>query len=305
MSARIEVVKGVTGQRIYFQPQEGRPTSTPSVAIKDENGSTVTAASTTYVTQNTVNTTVATANAVGDTTLTLASIANIEYRKSYLITNSHLQTEWVRVVKVDSSNVQVTLDEPLEFEHDTSATFQSTEFYRTLQTAEVDSLKEMYRARASYVVGGITYTQEINFDVVLTPLVNPLTVEFVKIRRPDLMPREFSQTRGSDLQDIRDAAWDRVLKGIRANGDGWRPALLRTPEDVEEWALSEFDLMAFEAGLNTIARKMDPVTAINYLKQERNEKRSHSLSMLRFMDFDEDDSPSEDEIDYRRPDLVA
>jgi hypothetical protein len=303
MAARLEVVKAVAGQRIYFNPQEGRPTATPSVQIKDENGNTITAAATTNVTQSTANTTVAVASVVGATTLTLTAVTGVEYRKSYLITNGLQQREWVRVVSVNSATKVVGVDEPLQFAHDTAATFQSTEFYRTLQAAEVADLKEMCRARASYAVGGLTYTQEINFDVVLTPLVDPLTVEFVKRRRPDIMPREFSQTRGSDLQDIREAAWDRVLKGIRSHGAGWRPALLRTPEDVEEWALAEFDLLAYEAGLSTIARKMEPIIAVQYLEDRVNRKRNHSLSTLKFMDFDENDFPSSDEVCFRRPDF--
>jgi hypothetical protein len=86
--ARLEVVKDVAGQRVYFYPQEGRPSATPSVEIKDEAGSTITAAATTNVTQDTVNTTVSTANAIGDDSVILADVTAIAHRGSYLLTNS-------------------------------------------------------------------------------------------------------------------------------------------------------------------------------------------------------------------------
>jgi hypothetical protein len=305
MSARLEIVKGASGQRIYFYPQEGRPSATPSVQIKDQYGSTVTASSTNYVTQDTVNTTVSVAGAKNATSLTLTSVSGIEFRKSYLITNSLSQREWVRIYSINSSTKVVEFDEPLEFAHDTSATFVSTMFYRTLQSGEVDSLEELYRARASYVVNGMTYVQEIPFDVVLTPLVNPLTVEYIKKRRPGIMRREPSSTRGSDLADLREAAWDEVMKGIRGHQDGWRPALLKTPDDIESWALAEFDKIAWENGISTVLRgEWSGIDAIEHLENKVSRLANKSLASLKFMDFDDDDSRSDDEIEYRRPDFV-
>ena len=305
MSARLEIVKGASSQRIYFYPQEGRPSATPSVQIKDQYGSTVTASSTSYVTQDTVNTTVSVAGAKNATSLTLTSVSGIEFRKSYLITNSLSQREWVRIYSINSSTKVVEFDEPLEFAHDISAPFVSTMFYRTLQSSEIDSLEELYRARASYVVNGITYIQEIPFDVVLTPLVNPLTVEYIKKRRPGIMRREPSSTRGSDLADLREAAWDEVMKGIRSHQDGWRPALLKTPDDIESWALAEFDKIAWENGISTVLRgEWSGIDAIEHLENKVSRLANKSLSSLKFMDFDDDDSRSDDEMEYKRPDFV-
>jgi hypothetical protein len=304
MPARLEVIKAISGQRIYFYPQQGRPSATPSVEIKDQYGSTVTASATSNVTQDSVNTTVSVAGAKGDTSLTLASVSGIEFRKTYLITNSLLQTEWVRVYSVNSSTKVVEFDEPLEFTHDTSATFVSTMFYRTLQSGEVDSLEELYRARASYVVDSMTYVQEIPFDVVLTPLVNPLTVEYIKKRRPGVMRREPSSTRGSDLADLREAAWDEVMKGIRGHKDGWRPALLKTPDDIEQWALAEFDKLAWEAGITTVLRgEWAGIDAIEHLENKISRLANKSLVSLKFMDLSDDDSRADDEIEYQRPDF--
>lgn len=293
MSARLEVVKDVTGQRVYFYPPQGRPTATPSVSIKDESGSTVTAAATTNVTLDLVSTTVSVAGAVGDTSLTLTSAANIEWRETYLVTNVIGQKEWVRIASVNTSTKVVEFDEPLRYAHDTAATFVGIRFYRTLQAAEVDTLVELYRARATYAVGGLNYVMEIPFDVVLTPIQNLLTVEFIKRRRPDIMASEPSETRGTDFADLRESAWDQVLKGIReqstAQGE-MRPALIRTPEDIEQWALAEFDLLCQLNGTMILRNWPDQERAVRYLEEKVLARKQHSLLSLKFYDESEDDS---------------
>ena len=302
----VEVIKGVSGQKIYFQ-LEGRPSATPTVEIKDENGNTITAAASTNVTQNTVNTTVSSAGSVGDKSLTLASVTGIEFRKTYLVTNSALQKEWVRVLGVNSSTKAVTLDEKLEFAHDTSATFVSTEFYYTLQSGDVDTLEEMWRARASATVGGETVIDEVRFDVVLTPIHSPLTVEFVKKRRPDIMRQEHDSTLGTDYADLREAAWDNILSAIRVHCAGMheegRPALIRTPEDLDSWALAELDALLSDNKVDILGWD-DRQAESEELKNRRNAARQHTLSSIRWMDFDQGDSRQDDEVQPRRADLV-
>jgi len=310
MAPRLEVVKGVSSQRVHFYPQEGRPSSTPTVEIKDESGNTHRAAADTYVTQGTANTTVSSASSVGDESLTLTAVTGITVRReAYLVTNSNGNKEWVRVTAVDSTNKVAYVDEPLEYAHDTSATFQDCSFYYTLQTTDVDTLEQMWRARASYTVDSLTYTQEVPFDVVLTPLVNPLTVGFIKKWRPNVTGQEFAATRGTDFDDLREAAWDKIKYAIRrhctgrALGENWRPALLRTPDDVEEWALAEFDLLSQRNGIAILAG-VDPERALEMLGEERDGLRHASLSSLHFLDIDEDDARDDDEAAPSRPDFV-
>jgi len=300
---RLEVVKGVAGQRIYFYPQEGRPTATPTVELKDEGGSTIRAAASTYVTQDTTTTTVGTASLVGATSLILSAVTGVTVRSSYLVTNAIGQQEWIRVRSCNASTKAVEVDEPLEYAHDTAATLVATGFYYTLQTSDVANLEELWRARATYTVGGLTYTQEVPFDVVLTQLRNPLTVEFIKYRRPDIMTLEFSQSRGSDFADFRSAAWDEVLRAIRGHDTGWRPALVRTPEDLEGWALAEFDVLAQSGGIS-ILRGWDAERAVLHLESIRDERRGAALASLKFLDLDEDDSADEDEEQPARMDFI-
>jgi hypothetical protein len=304
MAARLEVLKDVSNQVIWFYPQEGRPSATPTVAIKDKYGSTLTAAADTNVTQGTVNTTSNGATTINATTMTLDSITGIEVGKTYLITNAALQREWVRVYGVDTSNKIVTFDEQLEFAHADEATFQDVGFYYTLQDSEVNTLDDMRRARATYTWNSISYVEEINFDVVLTSLKNPLTVEFIKKRHPNITQREASTTLGSDFADFREVAWDNVMKGIRSHKEGWRPALLKTPENIEQWAIAEFDLIAHKEGTRILRGDWDPQAAIEHLEGRVMAESRKAMDSLEFMDFNDDDGQSSDEIEYVRPDFV-
>jgi len=304
----IDVIKAVAGQKVWIYPDEGRPTALPTVMIKDEYGNTVTAATTSNVTQDTVNTTPSTAGSVGDITLALTTVVGIEWRKSYLITNSLGQHEWVRVLAINSSTKVVTLDEKLEYAHDTLATFQGCGFCRTLQTAEVASLAETQRVHASYVVGGVTYNREVNYDVVLTPIHSPLTVEFLKKRRPDIMAQEHAQTLGTDYADLREVAWDKILSAIRMHQYDppyrWRPSLVRTPSDLDAWAMAELDFLLWDNGVDVLHGDWDPQAAVEELRDRIRAAKAHSLSGIRWIDYDEDDSESNEERQRQRPDCT-
>lgn len=304
----VDVIKAVAGQKVWIYPDEGRPTTTPTVTIKDENGNTITAAATTHVTQDAVDTTPSSAGAVGDIELTLTTVAGIEWRRSYLLTNSLSQREWVRVRAINADTKVVTLDEKLEYAHDTAATFQGCGFYRTLQTAEVASLAEMQRVHASYVVGGVTYNREVNYDVVLTPIHSPLTVEFLKKRRPDIMGQEHAQTLGTDFADLREAAWDKILSAIRTHQYDppyrWRPSLIRTPSDLDNWAMAELDFLLWDNGVDVLHGDWDPQAAAEELRDRIRAAKAHSLSSVRWIDYDEDDSESDEERQRQRPDCT-
>lgn len=302
MSERIDIVKGVSGQRIYFDPAmcgdpagRGRPTSTPSVLIKDSAGNTVTAAATTYVTQDSVATTIKAATSVsaGDKTATLTSAAGAAVGVTYLLTNAAAQREWVRLVGANASTGVVEFGEPVEHDYAAADTFVGCRFYYTLQAAEVDELVELYRARATYAVGGRSFVLEVPFDVVLTQLPNLLTAEFIKRRRPDIMAQQPSVSLGDDLEDLREEAWALVRRGIRqvaTSRNEWRPALLRTPEDVDQWAMAEFDKIAWRNGLRVLRGEWAGEAAMRYLDEEIDLAKTRALSSLTFMDLEEDDS---------------
>ncbi len=309
---RLEALKDGTTDRVWFYPQEGRPTATPSVGTHDQYGTALSAAADTNVTLDAVNTTLSANASAGDESVTLTATTNVEVGVEYLLTSTLGQVERVRVASVDHAGSGVAgLYEPLEYAHASTSTFVGTRFYYELQTADVNALAELNRARATYAVGGINHTLEEPYDVCLLPLSNRLTAAYLKANRPSITAQEHKETRGTDFTDLREQAWDRVKKGIRALGDGddhrWRPALVRVPSNLDLWALAEFELMAHKNHVDVLPPgDWSGESGVQYLEEQRNKERAKVLNGgFEWLDLNEDDSRGEGEerrleLTYRR-----
>ncbi len=286
---------------LYFYPQQGRASATPSVEIKDQAGTTVTVDSDTNVTLDPVNTTLTAAAAPGDQTMTLTSVADIDIGVEYLVTNILGQKERVHVTGVDSSGLVVHLRDDIEHVYTGSGsdTFVGTRFYRDLQADEVDDLVELYRGRATYTVDGQEYVLEVDFDVVLTPLPNLLTAALLKSKRISIAAQEHPETRGSCYDDLRGAAWDVVRKKIRELNTGdnerWRPALVRTGDNLELWALAEFDLLAHENGVRVLRGEWSGPEALEKLEGRIEKAKAHAVAGLDWIDLNENDAREDEE----------
>jgi hypothetical protein len=299
---RIEVTKALASQKIYFRAPEGRPSATPSVGTADRGGSALTAAATTYVAIDPVNTTLSAGASAGASTLTLTSVTGIRKGATYRIQNTTDPYEDVRVIGINSSTKVVTLDEPIEHTYIATDTFLSTEFYYTLQTADVASLAELNIATATYTVTGYTPAPiVIAFDVVLHPLINPLTRDRIASRWPDLCAQEWDEQRGEDFERQRTDAWDRVKNGLRQKG--FRPACVVTPEDLFEWGMAELALILQEGGIEVV-RGLDNYQALEYLLQKRNSEKAAALSAISFYDEDEDAALGEGESKPLRMSMI-
>jgi hypothetical protein len=290
---RIEVTRALAGQRIWFRAPEGRPSTTPSVGTADRGGSTLTAAAATHVTIDPVNTTISVNASAGSLALTLASTTGVRKGATYRIQNTTNPHEDVRVVGINSATKTVTLDEPIEHTYVATDAFFSAEFYYTLQTADVASLAELNIATATYAVTNQTPAPiVIAYDVVLHPLINPLTRDRVASRWPDICAQEWNEQRGEDFERQRADAWDRVRNGLRQKG--FRPACIVTPEDLFEWGMTELALILQEGGIEVV-RGLDNYQALDYLLQRRNSEKAVALSSISFYDENEDAALGEGE----------
>lgn len=304
-TTRLEVLKASTTECIWFHPEEGRPSATPSVAILDRFGNTITAANTTSVTQETANTTLSAGASEGDRSVTLTAATGFEYRGSYLLTNALGQWEWVRSRGVNTSTGVMTLDEALEFDHASGATIVGTAFYYTLDATETATLDYLYRAQATYTVDSIVYTTEVPFDVVRMKLQNPLTVEAIKECYPDVMPFEHGQTRGSDYADLRIRAWENVLNGVRDYDEARRPALLKAPSEIVKWAFAEFEFVAHKAGVPIVRDRETPTLEIRrQLLEELKTQKNTTLAGLTYIDLNDDNAVGKSEEDVKRADFI-
>lgn len=251
---RPEFVKDLASQRLYFEALEGRPSATPNVVVKDKGGAVLSANATTNVTLNTVDTTIDQSAALGTkTSLGVASTTGIELGKTYRLTNAQKQVDYVTVRAINATAGTVDLASPLDFAFTTDrgtndfGDFESTEFYYTLQTADINSLRELAVATATYVVGGVTYKQRRAFDIVLVPLWNPLTVGEMYERWPDLARQEPDEQRGTDYAPQRKTAWAKVKRRLRQQAAAekqWRPAMVFDAGDLSEvgWSVLKREL---------------------------------------------------------------
>lgn len=311
MADRVDIVKDLATQRLYFYPQEGRPDSTPTVELVDRYGSTLLAAASTYVTLDAVSTTIKAGEtpAVGDESLVLTSATGLEVHdpeaagpSMYEIVRAEdSKRERVRVTRIDATNTTVYFDEPLENLFAAGDTFHGYRFYYTFQAAQVNTLRELCRARALYTVNSLNYATDINYDVVLIPLLNPLTYAALKDRRPDLAAQEPAETRGTDFATWRRVAWDEVRQGIREkalDGGRGRPALVRVPENLADWGWAVFDRIAHDNGIRVLRGDWDASAAMEELRERVMIAKSASMSKLSY-DKGEDDSVGDEEIAVR------
>jgi len=301
MAVRPELIKDQAGQSLVFESLEGRPTSTPEVGTKTKHGVELSAAADTNVTIDNVSTTISASASIGDESVTVADETGISVGSTYLITNSLGQSERVRVVGVNSSTKEILLDEPIEYDYANSDTFVGTRFYYALQTADIDTLRDTNVATATYATDSGNYTVTQVFDVVLHPLVNPLSVAGIKRRWPDLMRQEFEEQQGEDYRRQRGLAWEQIKRELRHLGK--RPALVVSPEDLEDWAYWELALLLQESGTK-IMRNLDQAEALDRIESRIDESKETAIATLSWHDTDQDESSSADETDNRVLDLV-
>lgn len=240
---RQEFIVDVASQRLWFFADEGRPTAAPTVEVRDSGGGVLTADAATYVTQDSVTTTISASAAAGAESLTVTSATGIRVGGRYLLTGKNGQTEWCEVESVNST--AITLTRPLQHAYSvlstTYGTFQSTEWYYTLQLADYDNLQELATATATYLVGGLTYKQRLAFDVVYVPLPNILTADALIDRWPDIARQEPDEQRGSLYARQRETAMRIVRLRLRQHGNAeqqWRPAMVFDPGDLMELAFA-------------------------------------------------------------------
>lgn len=296
---RLEFTKSQASQKIWFRAPEGRPSATPTVGIVDSGGTTIATAAATYVTQDSVNTTLSATAALGARTMTLTAVTGIRLGATYRVKNAASQFEDVRVIGIATSTKVITLDEPLQYAYASADTFVSCEYYYTLQSGDVDELGELFVATGTHsVTGEVTQPLIVTFDVVLHPLNNPLTVDRVKSRWPDIMSQEYDEQRGEDFARQRTDAWDRVKSALRKTGK--RPACVVSVDDLFEWGMAELALILQEGGIGVI-RGLEPQQAIEYLLARRNSEKEAAINSLSF--YDEDEDAAQEETELRQPRL--
>ncbi len=194
-----ELAFNVTGQSLFFDCPEGRPTSVTSfdvwAADADDTGAEEVATSGSPAIETNPDTTVDTASGVGNISdrhrVNLAATTGIARGREYLLTSTLGESERVEVREI-SDGAYVRGRAPLMGSYDVGSTFQSTRITQALLAAWLqdqsnisavwcaDGQSPGYRARVVYVVDGVTCVHHLYFDLLRYPLqqlVTPLDVD--------------------------------------------------------------------------------------------------------------------------------
>lgn len=180
MTAPLHIRFGDTAGTIYYDCPEGRPSSVTSVAVREDTQSDTSTAETAFGTptvETNPNTTFDAASGVSQTNqdrANLTATTGCAVGRVYLATNAYGDKEWCEVVDI-SSGAYVTVRNAFVNDYTTADTFQSTRITATVDATWVADTSNKshplnpnpkWRAEWTYVVGGVTYTAQVFFDLV-------------------------------------------------------------------------------------------------------------------------------------------
>jgi len=160
----------------------------------------------------------------------------------------------------------------------------------------------MHQAVAVYTVDSLVHVQRLSFDIVKTPLFNPLTNAALAQRWPDIWRQEGDEHRGSLYKGARDTAWSIVKQRLRQHGNAngqWRPAMVFDPADLFEFAIAVLKRELHLAGVEV--DKDQPTRA----DLDAEVDREHQLAFSAItMDLDEDGGKGDGEIPRHELDFI-
>lgn len=213
----IDILYSVTGQSLYFDAPEGRPSSiTSSQVFENCDGDDDTAESAlsgSAAVETNPDTTFDAASGFSQSdprVCNLTATTGCTKGRRYLATNAAGESEWVEVIAV-SSGASVTARQPLENDYAASDTFESTRITHAIDStwvAESNNISDSidpnprYRWRVEYVVGGVTYVHAVWFDLVRysgTHTVTGLDVDRAFPGFLDALPTHYREDMGAEL----------------------------------------------------------------------------------------------------------
>ena len=213
-----DILLEVTGQTVYFDAPEGRPSSVTSGTVfswdaGDDSESEDAIGSPSVETGP--STTIDAASGYGQTNprvLNVAATTSAVVGRTYLVTAADGYREWFEVAEVDSGNSLIARH-PLHNAYASADTVQSTRIQATIDptwivdTTTLDTTagpNPAYRVRWVYVVGGVTYVADSYFNVVRyagTHGVRPQDVELTSPGWLDRLPTDHRNDQGRRLID--------------------------------------------------------------------------------------------------------
>lgn len=212
-----DILFEVTGQTLYHDAAEGRPSSVTSVEIfpfdaGDEQGSEWSASGTVEASPNTTCDQASGYGLADARLIYVAATTGFAIDRSYLITAADGQREWFEVEEIDAGN-SVTARHPLHNAYASADTVQSTRVTASVDAtwvADSGNMRDdagpnpMYRVRWVYVVSGVTYVADTYFNLVRYAGkhgVRPQNIESLAAGWLDSLPTDHRENQGRALID--------------------------------------------------------------------------------------------------------
>lgn len=211
-----DILFGITGQLVYHDCAEGRPSSVTSATVHlydagDE--STAEDAIGAASVETGPDTTIDAASGFGQAdprVLNVAATTSMAVDRRYLVTAADGQREWFDVEEIDSGN-SVTAKHPLFNTYASADTVQSTRIQATIDPTWIadsgnvtDGTAPSYRVRWVYVVSGVTYVADTYFNVVRYAGKHGVRPQDVELTFPgwlDRLPTDHREDQGRKLID--------------------------------------------------------------------------------------------------------
>ena len=214
-----DIVFNVTGQSIYFDCPEGRPSAVTSASVFLWDGSDDDVAESAIgapAVETNPNTTIDAASGYGQSDariLNVTATTGFAIDRSYLVTGADGFKEWFDCSEIDSGN-SVTARHPLHNAYASADTVQSTRITAAIDatwiaddsnlTTDDVGANPMFRVRWQYVVGGVTCVADSYFNVVRYAGkhgVRPQDIEAMLPGWLDTLPSDHRNSQGRALVD--------------------------------------------------------------------------------------------------------
>ncbi len=209
-----DIAFGVTGQLVYLDAPEGRPSSVTATVYEsgdgdDQDAETAIGAASVESGPNTTTTAAAGASQADPRAIAVTSATGIVVGREYQIRDASGLRE--RLVVESLSGTSVKARHRLHNDYASGAAFESTRVQATIDATWVadetnleDDRAELpaYRIRWAYVVGGLTYVADTFFDLVRYPgktTVTPADVERLHPGWLDRLPTDHRKDQGRAL----------------------------------------------------------------------------------------------------------
>jgi hypothetical protein len=216
MRTVIDIQFGVTGQSLYLDCPEGRPSAVASVQVwrntQGDDAEVELALSGSPAVEAAPNTTTSAAAGFGQAdrrAVPLTATTSVAVGRTYLITTAGGSSEWVEVAEVTFT--VATARHPLQHAYASGAAFASTRITAAIDAtwaADESNLSPagepngFYRARWQYTVGGVVHVRDTYFDLVRYPGRHSVLGTDVEALVPgwiDRLPLDYRRDQGRRL----------------------------------------------------------------------------------------------------------